>query len=127
MRGSEGLYDFLNYVRESVETYKIAEGDVAQYENETQDLLHSLELENNSYHESARIARTLAEVRQQRRISKDIMTVIKPLFDWVNDNGKTINSLERLLGDMRKAEKIKEKRSYFYRTDIVKTAKEQNN
>lgn len=87
-------------------------------DNETQDILHKLELGNNSYHETAGLAKLLRTVRQERREAKDNALMTAPVVDWVEENERVIKSLERLLGAVRKAEKSTEGRYYNPKTDI---------
>lgn len=126
MTGSEGLSGFLDYLQKCQEQYNIVRGELEQADNETQDLLHSLELEDNTYYEKARIAKVLGEVRRNRRSAKDSEMILQPLIDWmsIQKNAEAINALKRLLGDMRKLEKKTDSRWYKYRTDIVQVAKE---
>lgn len=114
---SKRIEEFLSYLREAQQTHTIAEMDLKEANDARQDILHALELENQSYHESAKLAKTLKEVRQQRRAAKDkiIQTVL--VVEWIAENPQTIKALERLLGDVRKAEKSLEHRVYVPRTD----------
>lgn len=117
---SEVVSTFLAFLRDSKTNYNIAEAREQELNDMTQDILHSLELDDNSYHEAAHLARVLAEVRKERRDAKDLITVLSPLAHWVEDNKTVLKSLERLLGDIRKAEKSTESRFYIPRTDVVK-------
>ena len=40
-------------------------------------------------------------------------------MDWLEENGKVVFGLEKLLGDVRKAEKAMEGRFYTQRTDVL--------
>lgn len=40
-------------------------------------------------------------------------------MDWLEENGKIVFGLEKLLGDVRKAEKATEGRFYTQRTDVL--------
>ena len=79
-----------------------------------------MELEDNSYHEGAKLAKAIRKVRRERRRAKDKATQLQPIMDWLSDNSKTVNDLERLLGAVRKAEKGTENRIYLSKTDVVK-------
>ena len=43
-----------------------------------------------------------------------------PIFVWIEQNRKSLDSLKRLLGEVRKAEKSTEKRSYAAKTSILR-------
>ena len=89
-------------------------------EAETQDILHSLELEKHSYHEMAALSRKLAEVRQNRRQHKDNAAQLAPVVEWARGNIEVVRGLQRLLGDVRKAERSTQNRFYTPRTNVLK-------
>ena len=102
---SNGIEVFLTFLRETEQKYHMAEADQQEANDATQDLLHFLELEDHDHEEYARLSEELKAVRQQRRKAKDTMSEMAPILDWIDDNRQVIKSLERLLGDVRKAEK----------------------
>ena len=106
---------FLAFLRDCEQRYHIAETEEQEANNETQDILHSLELEPHDYHEYARLSKELRDVRQRRRKAKDTMVVLAPVVSYLNGNRLYIKGLERLLGDVRKAEKKLENRVYVPR------------
>lgn len=116
---SLGIENFLQFLRDTKEVYDISKLKENDADNETQDILHKLELGNNSYHEVARLAKLLRTVRQERRKAKDNALMTAPVVDWVEENERVIKSLERLLGAVRKAEKSTEGRYYNQKTDIL--------
>lgn len=118
---SAGLSDFLIYLRESDERYHMAREDEQQANDETQDILHSLELDKHTYNEQAKLARKLVEVRKRRRIAKETQEVTAPIVTWSEANKQVIKALERVLGDARKAEKRKEHRMYAPRTGVLES------
>lgn len=116
---SLGIENFLQFLRDTKEVYDISKLKENDADNETQDILHKLELGNNSYHETAGLAKLLRTVRQERRKAKDNALMTVPIVDWVEENERVIKSLERLLGAVRKAEKSTEGRYYTPKTDII--------
>lgn len=116
---SENLSDFLDFLRNSKELYNIAVSSENDTENATQDILHKLELEQITYHENAKLAKLLAEVRQSRRQHKNTILILQPLIEWINAHPNEIKTLERTLGDMKKNEKKLEQAFYIPRTDIL--------
>ena len=90
----------------------MAEADEPEANDATQDLLHIIELEEHSHDEYARLSEELKAVRRQRRKAKDTMSETAPVLDWVEANRPVIKGLEKLLGDVRKAEKNTENRIY---------------
>lgn len=116
---SNGIEAFLDYIREAEQLYRISVSNEQETNDATQDILHSLELEVHDYHSSARLALKLKEVRQARRVAKDLMAQTLPVVEWADENRQTIKALERLLGEVRKMEKNTGNRIYTPKTTIV--------
>lgn len=110
---------FLNFLKKSEADYNIAVSSEKETDLQTQDLLHTIELRETGYHDMAKMAKLIKEVRQKRRDAKDTRIKCQYIIDWIEENGKVIKSLERLLGEVRKIERNLENRSYFPKTDIV--------
>ena len=115
---SQGVDDFLKYVRDTTQSYHMAVADEQQANNETQDILHAIEL-NTSNWKPAQLLRKLRRVREKRRAAKDTIAAAKPLMEWCEESEKAIKRLERLLGDIRKQESKIRNRVYVPRTDVV--------
>lgn len=109
---SQGIETFLTFMRETEQRYHIAEAEEQEANDATQDLLHIIELEDHDHDDYARLSEELKAVRQKRRKAKDTMSEAAPVLDWMDANRPVIKSLERLLGDVRKAEKNTEGRIY---------------
>lgn len=118
---SNGIEIFLDYIREMEQLYRIATMNESEANDETQDILHSLELEEHNYHDIASLGKKLKEVRQARRMAKDIMLQTYPIKEWAENNRSVIKGLEQLLGKVRKEEKNTEGRFYTPRTEIKKS------
>ena len=104
------IENFLNFIREAKISYNYAKNSLDEKNMQTQDILHSLELLEHNYHETAKIAKILINVRQERRQYKDIIQKLEPIINWQNNNLKIISNLEHLLGEVRK----NEKQIYYY-------------
>lgn len=119
MMYSEQIQAFLNFLRDSQMEYNIAVAEEKEANEETQDILHCIELQENEDLELACIARALRSVRVNRREAKDRERQLQPVVEWIDQNRKTINELERLLGAVRKVEKNIGSRLYVQRTNIL--------
>lgn len=119
MKYSENIDNFLNFLRESQQEYNIAVSDEKEKNDETQDLLHTIELQNHIPYNELLIFQVTKQVRQKRRIAKDTIRQLQPIVDWFKENQKVIKELERLLGNVRKEEQHIENRYYTSKTDIV--------
>ena len=109
---SAHIESFLTFLRDTEQRYHMAEADEQEANDTTQDILHALELQDHDYHDYARLSKELKQVRQKRRQAKDTLSESAPVLDWLEANRATIKSLERLLGDVRKAEKNTQNRIY---------------
>ena len=78
-----------------------------------------MEIDPVKYKERARLATKLQAVRRQRRTAKDMTEITKIIAIWAKDNKSIIGSLQRLLGDIRKAEKKQQNRTYIPRTNVI--------
>lgn len=119
MNYSKEIESFLNGLREAEKEYRWALEEESSKNTETQDLLHRLELEDDSYHNCAKIAKALKNVRQERRKAKDTVTKTEAVVKWCEENSGVIRSIEKLLGEVRKAERSTENRFYIPKTEIV--------
>lgn len=119
MKYSEPIEGFLNFLRDAQEIYNISALSEKEADDETQDILHRLELDENNYHDCVKLSLALAKVRQKRRTAKDTRLQLQPVIDWTGQNTKIVKSLEQLLGVVRKTEKNFDCRFYRSKTDIV--------
>ena len=111
--------NFLRFCRDCVDANKrsaIAEMDA---DNQTQDILHNIEINDNFPDDYILQGIALKNIRKERREAKDIQKITYPIVQWVNQNQKTINELEKLLGAVRKAERSTQGRMYSNRTKIL--------
>lgn len=115
---SKNIEDFLNFLRETEQQYNISVTTEKENDDATQDILHALELEKQSYHQYAEFAKKLCQIRKDRRVVKDFRMQSEPIVLWIDENKQIIKSLERLLGDVRKIEKKMENRTYIPKVKI---------
>ena len=116
---STHISDFMKFLREADTIYTIADVTQKEADNETQDILHAMELDSLSYHDRSRLSSALSAVRQKRRTAKDTAEIMKPVLEWKEKNRSALKSLETILGTVRTLEKDKDNRFYVKRTDIV--------
>ena len=120
MKASKELEQFLDFLKSAESQLDQATTGQQEAEAETQDILHALELEKHSYHVMAALSRKLAEVRQNRRQHKDNAAQLAPVVEWARGNIEVVRGLQRLLGDVRKAERSTQNRFYTPRTNVLK-------
>ncbi len=116
---SETISGFLAFLREAAEQCHMAAAEEQLASDETQDILHRLELHNGTYAEDTQLAALLREIRRRRRQAKDTWELAYLISLWAEGEKKAVRKLERLLGDIRKIENHHEERFYANRTTIL--------
>lgn len=119
MNTSQSLSDFLEFLRQSQQDYSIAADIETTKSKKTQDILHKIELDNVKYHDYAKLGKALKSIRNERREAKNIQLQLSPLIGWIKENQNVVRGLERLLGEVRKAETNIKNAHYYPRTDVV--------
>lgn len=120
MKDSEKLSAFLDFLRSSDEELGIACSIQRDMDQATQDILHHIEMQENTQHEFILEGIALKNIRQKRRNAKDREKILTPVVEWFAANQRVVNDLERLLGKIRKEEKSIEHRAYINRTEVVR-------
>ena len=116
---SNKIDSFLRFCRECVDANRRAAIAEMDADNQIQDILHNIELNENYPDDYILQGLALKNIRKDRRVAKDVIRITYPVVQWVNQNQKTINELEKLLGAVRKAEKNTVGRMYSNRTKIL--------
>ena len=116
---SQGLEDFLDYLRETEQLLHMAEQAEQEANGATQDILHRLELVDLDCHVACDLAFKLREVRQHRREAKDQTDQAASVVAWLEDHRPVVKELERLLGEVRKQERRARDRIYTPKTNIL--------
>ena len=122
---SENLENFLNFLTKVKSDYEYAMDQLKKCQDFTQDILHSLELDNLPYKEKCKLMTKLSTCRKDRRYWKDIVEELEPIYsvfypadnltntkDNCARNVKTINFLRESLGKVRKVENYHSDRTY---------------
>ena len=105
---SKAIEAFLSFLRDAEQRFHMADADEQEANAETQDVLHSIEIEDHTYNEYAQLSKQLKGIRKKRREAKTTISECQPVIDWLDENRAVVKSLERLLGDVRKVEKYNE-------------------
>lgn len=113
------IRSFLEFVRSAVTRYEENERRWQEYDQETQDLLHVIELSDNlNASKGYDMYRRLAAVRRERRQCKNEMDLLKPVYDFFSDK-QTINQLAQVQGKCRVCKEAVDSRSYTLRTNVM--------
>ena len=111
-KNSERLSDFLRFVSEA-ETRLVSEREaVGRCDKATTDMLHQLELTPMSYHELAKWAKELKQVRLDRRKAKDAVETYEPIVKFAEENQGLKRKLPQVLGEVRRVENYHGCRTY---------------
>lgn len=93
---------------------------MVQSNDETQDILHTMELCTCTVQERNKLFNKASEIRRLRRAAKNEEAIIAPIIQWCNNHEKELKSLEELLGAVRDAEdRINNERFYRNRTSVI--------
>lgn len=120
---SQQLENFLNFYTNSKVDYIYAKEQLNKCQDYTQDILHSLELNNLPYKERCKLMTKLMHCRQDRRYWKDRVEELEPfirIFDAdsasckgeADRNKRVLNLLREALGAARKVENYHSDRKY---------------
>ncbi len=116
---SQGLEDFLTYLRETEQQMHMAAQSEQEANDATQDILHRLELCDIDGETAETLALKLQAVRRQRRKAKDVLDQAILISEWMESHRPMVKELERLLGEVRKQERKSQNRIYTPRTSIL--------
>lgn len=120
---SAQIENFIRFLTNCDEEYNIAVQSESNADAATQDILHHIELEENSQLDYIYEGLQLHRVRRERRQAKDTQRLTKPIREWMAANKRVIRDLEKLLGEVRRQERYIENRSYTPKTDVLKILK----
>ena len=112
IKTAKELEDTINFFTQTTEDFQNNIKNESLHDYETQDILHKLELEDVSYHDTAKLGKALTKVRENRRKAKDSVELNAPLVEWIQSHSDALKSLQKVLGEQRR-------RMYVPRTKIV--------
>lgn len=117
---SAQIENFLRFLMNCDEKYNIAVQKENDADAATQDILHHIELKENTQQDYILEGLQLHRVRRERRHAKNTQRLTKPIKEWEASNKRVIRDLEKLLGEVRRQERYIENRSYTPKTDVLR-------
>lgn len=115
----ETLKNFCSKVREMVSRYDADREELSRLENEMQDLLHYMEMsKNKNANEGFKLYKKLREVRKQRRIRKNEIELLRPVYEMFTET-KILDQMGNLQGQCKSIKQSIDNRGYFVRTDTL--------
>lgn len=126
MQVSKQIESFLNFYSQAKAAYNYAQEQLKKCQDYTQDILHSLELDNLPYKERCKLMTRLTACRKDRRYWKDQVEELTPIVgvftvidstaqsdrQTVERNNKVLNAMREALGQTRKQENYHQDRRY---------------
>lgn len=115
----EKLKDFLGFARDVITRYEADVRRQSDLEQETQDLLHYVELSDDmNACVGNKMYQKIREIRRERRACKNEIDLLKPLYDYLADK-TVINQLAAIQGKCRTSKEAINQRAYTLRTDVI--------
>lgn len=112
------ITQFFNICREAKADLERAT-EAEQYPNSAiQDLLHALELAPKQL-DAETVKWKLHELRVDRRGAKQELEVTTLWADWCDKNKKSLDTLQQVLGQMRKILRRQPNDFYVFKTDVL--------
>ncbi len=116
---SSGIDSFLTFLREVEQNHSIFLSVEQDANDETQDILHIIELKEPGFSKTVELYDKLKEVRCKRRKAKDYILQTASIINWIDENKTVIKGLEKLLGEVRKNERYTQNRIFTAKTGIA--------
>ncbi len=115
---SKGIESFLSLLREVERQHNVSLSVEQDANDETQDILHIIELKDIEQSEMSVLCDKLKDIRVKRRKAKDYVVQTNSVVSWIEENKNVIKGIEKLLGEVRKAERYTQNRIFTPKTGI---------
>lgn len=121
MHPVEQIRDFAAFSRDVIARYEENKRQIGVFECETQDILHYIELHGDlNACEGTKMYRKLREIRRKRRMCKNEIDLLEPVYDFFkNQNQDLPNKLSVLQGQCKKLKAGIDQRQYTLRTGVI--------
>jgi len=112
--------NILFLIESVVKRFEQNDAAISRYDSERGDLDHMIELTTYNAAEGFQLVKRVKENRRARRICKDENLVMKPLYDYLKQNGeKLLKEMRTIAKATEKAVAYREKQKYHPRTNII--------
>lgn len=112
------LTNFLNLTREAKNNFAEVSDNETEVNQAIQDILHAIELAPSQLDPTTMFWK-LHELRVDRRGAKQELEVTSLWADWCDKNKKSLDTLQQVLGQMRKILRRQPNDFYVFKTDIL--------
>ena len=108
------IKQIITSLEQSIKDSQWSQNKVTECDRDTQDILHSIELDPLTKNERNKLATRLKAVRIERRKNKDVVEINEPVVTFLSsDKGRQLlNLLREVLGKTRKIEEYHSNRTY---------------
>lgn len=117
----ERIRDFAAFSRDVIARYEENKRQLGVFECETQDVLHYIELHGDlNACEGTKMYRKLREIRRKRRLCKNEIDLLEPVYDFfTNQNPDLCHKLSTLQGRCKTLKAGIDQRQYTLRTGVI--------
>lgn len=120
LKPDKNLTDFLAFLRAVKMRYEGNSREQEEKEAQLQDLEHYAELHGDlDIRRGFALYKRIRDTRRERRRAKSENELLYPVYAWIGENEKALNSMAGALGNVRKAAEVIESRKYMTRTDVL--------
>lgn len=115
----ETIKNFCTLIRAMLSKYQSNKEQYELLEQEMQDILHYVEMgSDKNANIGYKLYKRLAEIRRQRRVCKNEMDLLQPIYDAFG-GGDKLNTLAQIQGACRTTKLAIDGRAYTVRTDVL--------
>lgn len=115
----ETIKEFCATIRAMLSRYQYNKDEYDYLEQEMQDILHFIEMgSDKNANAGFKLYKQLAEIRRKRRICKNELDLLQPIYDAFGGNEK-LNALAQVQGACRTTKQAINNRAYTVRTDVL--------
>lgn len=115
----ETIKEFCISIRNMLSRYQYDKDQFSKLEQEMQDVLHFIEMgSDKNANAGYKLYKQLAEIRRKRRVCKNEMDLLQPIYDAFG-GGDKLNTLGQIQGLCRITKQSINNRAYTVRTDAL--------
>ncbi len=115
----EQIRSFLSFARNAILRYEENQRMIETYQQQTQDILHKIELsENMDGPGGFRMYKLLRNVRRERRKCKNECDLLKPVYDYLQAHPEMEGQMAQIQGKCRTLKAGIDGRQYTLRTGV---------
>ena len=119
MKPEDTIRTFVGDIRDMLGRFESNKARIFEIEAELNDLEHYMEIGNfKNVPEGYKLYRRLAELRRERRASKNENDLLAPIWEYFHAT-EVLNRLTKVQGDCAKLQETIDSRTYAVRTDIL--------